>query len=482
MQQITLVKSIYYIKETGILVKNVSIIYNNSINLILKIRLLICTNILTANHKRKERTFLFHLNEKAEKYIPKIITMIKKCPIASSICVSLGIGFAISILSFSMHPIHLLEPIFTTLIIGGLFIYPFVLTLINLVSLFKQPKDTLWKRKIKQFEFITIVLGLLYSMLILTVVNDVFHIMINSEWSEQLYNAELHQPVWTDGIPVSIILCVIGIIGYLILSCIKLEKMPPLIIVLAMAAMYLGMCECILWCIQIFSLENFILCLFPFNCIIIGIKTIRCKITEWNAIEQSNHNIYINNPILGYFQGKLMHAAYWPIIAFVLMWPLLGIVLCFLILFGQKPDYLIKAWTETADWRLSQKMGPSNLHMDEHYLCTVAAGGHNKIVKPIRMGERHGHRVVVNRQLCIANAFEQILEEQTPRFHKYIRHIYDTYGFPIAKLIRTKVAADIVYLLMKPLEWIFLFVLYLCDAKPENRIAVQYLPKRCQKY
>ena len=35
-------------------------------------------------------------------------------------------------------------------------------------------------------------------------------------------------------------------------------------------------------------------------------------------------------------------------------------------------------------------------------------------------------------------------------------------------------AADAVYFLMKPLEWAFLLVLYLCDAKPENRIAVQY--------
>ncbi|WP_341274143.1 DUF6688 family protein [Clostridium saccharoperbutylacetonicum] len=31
---------------------------------------------------------------------------------------------------------------------------------------------------------------------------------------------------------------------------------------------------------------------------------------------------------------------------------------------------------------------------------------------------------------------------------------------------------------MKPLEWIFLIVLYFCDVNPENRIAVQYLPKK----
>ena len=28
--------------------------------------------------------------------------------------------------------------------------------------------------------------------------------------------------------------------------------------------------------------------------------------------------------------------------------------------------------------------------------------------------------------------------------------------------------------MMKPLEWLFLAVLYLVDEKPENRIAVQY--------
>lgn len=423
---------------------------------------------------------MLHLNEKTKKYIQKGIDIIKKWPIAASIGISLGIGFAMGILAFSFDLDYLLAPIFSALIIGGLVIYPCILTLINLASLFKQPKDTLWKRKIKQFEFITIILGLLYSMMCLAVVNDLFDIMLNSEWSEQLYNSELHQPVWTNGVPVSIMLCVIGGIGYLILSCIKLEKMPPLIIVLAIAAMYLGMFECIVWCIQIFSLEYSILCLFPFNCIIIGIKTIRYKITEWNVMEEHNDNAYKTNSILGYFHKNLMHAAYWPIIAFILMWPLLGIVLCFLMLFGQKPDYLIKAWTETADWRLSQKTAPPNLYKDQHYLCTVAARGHNRIVKPIRMGERHGHRVVVNRQLCIANAFEQILEERTPQFHKCVRHLYDTYGFPIAKLIRTKTAADIVYLLMKPLEWFFLIVLYLCDTKPENRIAMQYLPKRCK--
>ena len=115
------------------------------------------------------------------------------------------------------------------------------------------------------------------------------------------------------------------------------------------------------------------------------------------------------------------------------------------------------------------------IYQDEHYLCTVAAGGHRKVVKPIRMGLRHGHKVIVNRQLCIANAFEQILEEKTPRFHKLVRGFYDKYGFPIARFIKSRWIADFIYIIMKPLELIFLVVLYLVDVNPENRIAVQYM-------
>ena len=99
------------------------------------------------------------------------------------------------------------------------------------------------------------------------------------------------------------------------------------------------------------------------------------------------------------------------------------------------------------------------------------------LVKPIRYGIRRNQKIVVNRQLCIANAFEQLIEEKTPRFHKAIRYIYDKYGYPLSKHINTPLQADVTYIFMKPLEYIFLIILYLFDKEPENRIAKQYLPK-----
>jgi len=54
----------------------------------------------------------------------------------------------------------------------------------------------------------------------------------------------------------------------------------------------------------------------------------------------------------------------------------------------------------------------------------------------------------------------------------------DSYGFPVARLIHSPYTADMIYFMMKPLEWIFLIVLYFCDVNPENRIAMQYLPRQ----
>jgi hypothetical protein len=48
-------------------------------------------------------------------------------------------------------------------------------------------------------------------------------------------------------------------------------------------------------------------------------------------------------------------------------------------------------------------------------------------------------------------------------------------------VFNNRFVADFIYLLMKPLEWLFLAVLYTVDRKPENRIAKQYLSRADRK-
>ena len=71
-----------------------------------------------------------------------------------------------------------------------------------------------------------------------------------------------------------------------------------------------------------------------------------------------------------------------------------------------------------------------------------------------------------------------IPEQRLPGLHRPIRALYNKVGDFIHKyygVFNSKWVADLVYVLMKPLEWFFVVVLYAADRKPENRIAQQYM-------
>lgn len=356
--------------------------------------------------------------------------------------------------------------IFKVQLLIFIFMLVIVLTIENIVFLFIKPKTEEEEKAIKRWEVVAMVIGAAFSFLCIALTNIVFY-----DWNMQLYNNEMHTPISTKTFLTVGVIVLVAAVGYIILRFFPITKLPPLFAVFCISALYLGMAECILWCVQIFNISDtnmVLLCLFPFNCILIAIRTIRDVVYK-KTYESKNTSHKLRHIVM-----LLNNASNWPWIAFITAIPLLGIIVAVLILFGQEPDSLIKAWTQTANWNMSQKIAPQNIIRDEHYLCTVAAGGHGTIVKPLRTGKRHGHRVIVNRQLCIANAFEQLLQERTPNFHHFVRATYDKIGYPIARHIQSPYVADAIYFIMKPLEWIFIFSLYLFDTKPENRIAVQY--------
>lgn len=346
-------------------------------------------------------------------------------------------------------------------------VYPFVLTLVEVALLFAGRRNSALRTPAKRFDLITLGLGAVYTPLYLNAMKSV---EFGSDWDVAILETYSHTPIYSGSALTIIVLCLLGFGGYLLLTYRPLDKLPPLMIVGSISAMYLLCILSVVWCIQVMvSFDPFLL-LLPLNIVVITARTVRDKVMEWKALTPPA-------PMLGKLDRLLANANAWPIYALVLMWPVLGVLICILALFGQSADAVIKAFTETSDWVLSQQISPQDLPYDGHYLCTVAAGGHQKIVKPQRKGIRHGHTVIVNRQLCIANAFEQVLEERTPRFHRAVRGFYDSYGLPVAKLICGKFAADAVYFIMKPLEWLFLLALYCVDIHPENRIAVQYTGK-----
>ena len=390
-----------------------------------------------------------------------------------------------------------LEELPELIIIGALggcfFIFPWVITAAEIYLAIRGHGREETYKKGRIFDVAGILLGVLYSLIYL---EETHSVVFGANWDAVLYNTQIHPPIYTHSALTIWILALVGFAGYLTVNFfVSLKKTPPLVPVLGMAAMYLGTVESIIWGIQVYPIDSteypFLdpyLLLLPLNCLIITARTVRHKIWEWEQLphegldQESSNRENRRHSWLQVCNRLLKQSGRWPFAAFLLMWPLLGILIALLLLAGQRPDAVIKAFTETAQWNLSQRVAPQNIYYDEHYLCTVAAGGHKKIVKPLRLGVRHGHEVIVNRQLCVANAFEQILEEKTPNLHRAVRYVYDTCGFPVARLIHSRYTADIIYFLMKPLEWFFLIVLYLVDANPENRIALQYTGKSLRDF
>lgn len=181
---------------------------------------------------------------------------------------------------------------------------------------------------------------------------------------------------------------------------------------------------------------------------------------------------------------KMNQAIKYPILL-VLLAPLLILLSLFLTLFGQKPDSLIRAFTDTYKHGFSELDHEClNVTCGGHFLCSVGANGHQFVVKPLRYGERNGAKIICNRQLLVSNAFEELVQEKLPKTHKFIRGNYNKVGDVIHKyygVFNLKWVSNSVYIVMKPLEWCFLIVLYCSDKNPENRIARQYITAEHRK-
>lgn len=341
-------------------------------------------------------------------------------------------------------------------------LFTFVLSALNLFWLFTRPTEGR-RRALQLLEPLGIGVGGLFFSSALS-----FGGVTESDWQESVVHGELHTPWATLHLPTVLAFVVLAFVGYLILRYVPLRKLPPLLAVLSMGAVTIGLALTVIASVQLGGKEEMLLCqVYLINCMVISLRLLRDVVIGYARGEGRASRFVFWNRLLS-------RTVLLPPLVLLAILPLTLLVVGVMMLFGQQPDSVIRVWTETADWTFSQMTSPPAIPYEGHYLCTVAATGHRRLVKPLRTGKRHGHTVVVNRQLCVANAFEDLIKERLPRFHRVVRKTYDTLGLPIAKRVRRATTCDLIYLLMKPAEWLFLAMLYLFDSHPENRIALQY--------
>ena len=296
------------------------------------------------------------------------------------------------------------------------------------------------------------------------------------DWNQAIYAMQYHYSLSPRYWAVEWVV-ILSLIGYFILLYADVEKLPPLVAVLSICMLILMNVFQLVYAVQLsnnISGIGYLLYVYHANILILSARIIQKHMKEEvelfrNRISEGGNRKNINS--LFY---RIDSLSQYSICIFIALFFVVAIIEIIFVLIGQGIDAPIKVFTDTADWTFSKHIPPPPAEYEGHYLCTVAAGGHSKVVKPLRLGTRRNATIIVNRQLCIANAFEEMLQERVPGLHRRIRYFYDTYGYPISNKISTPLRADLVYYMMKPLEWIFLIALYMMDPRPEQRIARQY--------
>ncbi len=361
-----------------------------------------------------------------------------------------------------------------------LFIYPFILTILNILVMCSK-KEKLYDKR-RRYTKITLIYGfILYQITVLY--------MSSFKWDESVVlgggEVPFHEPFSEDAYILILIIQAVSIISMLLLD--RTKMMPPLAASLCVCNTYAGLIIFIFSFIQVMKLLELNGAIFVYISVYM-INFVLCLVRIISEVIKDYSDYFKNNDmsprcaVSRKTAAVLSKVSGWFIFPILCLIPLTAVLVCISIIFGQGPDGIIKAFTETSDWTFSRMISPPPIQYKGHYLCTVAVNGHEKVVKPTRLGIRQETKIVVNRQLCVANAFEQLIEDKAPRFHRFVRYIYDKYGYPVSKHITTKFRADVIYIIMKPLEWVFIIALYLFDVDPENRIALQYTGRYIKEF
>lgn len=319
-----------------------------------------------------------------------------------------------------------------------------------------------------------------------------FHVAVfemAGDWDQAVYVFQYHYSVSSVYWLVPMIVVLFGFTGYFILLFGKAGKIPPLVSALSVSMLILLNIFHLTYALQLLknmSGMDHLLYVYHANILILSARVIHRHMKEQVEVFRSRAAEVTGDPSASGASEAKKHGRFFSLLdkidtlskysafIFIVFFFAVAVIELIFVLLGQGIDAPVKMFTDTADWTFSRQIPPPPLEYDGHYLCTVAAGGHRKVVKPIRFGTRRNETIVVNRQLCIANAFEELIQERRPRFHRWVRHMYDTHGYPLSRVITTPFRADLTYIIMKPAEWLFLMVLYAFDTRPEQRIARQY--------
>jgi hypothetical protein len=114
----------------------------------------------------------------------------------------------------------------------------------------------------------------------------------------------------------------------------------------------------------------------------------------------------------------------------------------------------VPAWLTSWQWSRQVYESLPNQAPSGCFVVTAAGRGHPNVVGPFFEIEHAGKSCRANQQLITLWQFEERWRKQFPLSHAAFRRIYNRFGSLIAARIRSQWQADVMFLILKPAEWL----------------------------
>ena len=112
------------------------------------------------------------------------------------------------------------------------------------------------------------------------------------------------------------------------------------------------------------------------------------------------------------------------------------------------------AWRTSFIWMLQEYAKLPTTPSEHCYVCTAAARGHRRLVGAEEYTAPDGTIHRVNDQMRYLKAAELLLASTSPPVHRVARRVYDRIGPILAAGLVHPLLGDVVYLSLKPPEWL----------------------------
>ncbi len=111
-------------------------------------------------------------------------------------------------------------------------------------------------------------------------------------------------------------------------------------------------------------------------------------------------------------------------------------------------------WAGSVIWSRNIYQSLSEVPPRGCFVVTAALKGNRALVGPFMMIEHYGAHRVANRQLLRFWRFEALWDIKSPVTRRVFRFVYNRLGPVVAGAIRGTLAASLVYIALKPFEWL----------------------------